>query len=61
MAARRAVGVALRAGDKARLAAGRRHVDRAEVALGERGPMWWQDGSSDRNRYPVANTRMPAG
>ena len=29
----------------------------AKVALGERGPVWWQDGSSDFNRHPVINTR----
>ncbi len=45
MTARRAVGAALRAADKARLAEARAQVDRAKVALGERGPVWWQDGS----------------
>ena len=56
MAARRAVGVALRAGDQARLAAARAQVDHAKVALGERGPVWWQDGSPDLNRHLVVNT-----
>lgn len=56
MAARRAVGVALRAGDHARLAEARAQVDHAKVALGERGPVWWQDGSSDFNRHLVVNT-----
>ena len=40
MGARRAVGVALRAGDKARVAEARAQVDQAKVALGERGPVW---------------------
>ncbi|WP_156680437.1 hypothetical protein [Sphingomonas profundi] len=56
MAARRAVGVALRADDKASLAKARAEVDRAKVALGERGPVWWQDGAPDLNRHLVANT-----
>ena len=56
MSARRAVGAALRAADKARLAEARAQVDRAKVALGERGPVWWQDGSPDLNRHLVVNT-----
>ncbi|MHC8333114.1 hypothetical protein [Pseudomonas sp. LB3P25] len=36
------------------LMAARREV--AKVALGERGPVWWDDGSPDFNRYQVANT-----
>ena len=56
MAARRAVGTALRAGDKDRLAAARGDVDRAKVGLGERGPVWWNDGSPDLNRRMVKNT-----
>lgn len=56
MAARRAVGIALRADDKARLAEARAQVDQAKVALGERGPVWWQDGTPDLNRHMVANT-----
>ena len=55
MAARRAVG-ALRASDKARLAEARAQVDRAKVARGERGPVWWQDGAPDLNRHLVVNT-----
>ena len=56
MTARRAVGAALRAADKADLAEARAQVDRAKVALGERGPVWWQDGSPDLNRRRVVNT-----
>lgn len=56
MAARRAVGAALRAGDSASLAEARSQVDLAKVALGERGPVWWQDGSPDFNRRMAKNT-----
>lgn len=34
----------------------RRAVDRAKVALGERGPVWWTDGSPDFNRHMAVNT-----
>ena len=56
MAARRAVGVALRRNDVPALAEARAEVDRAKTALGERGPVWWQDGAPDLNRRMVANT-----
>jgi len=56
MAARRAVGTALRAGDQAALKAARAAVDRAKRALGERGPVWWDDGAPDLNRYMAKNT-----
>ena len=56
MRARRAVGAALRGGDGAALATARAEVDRAKVALGERGPVWWHDGAPDLNRRMVANT-----
>ena len=45
MAARRAVGAAKRAGDDEALAAARGQVHAAKVALGERGPKWWEDES----------------
>jgi hypothetical protein len=56
MTARREVKAALAAGDGARLAAARKSVNAAKVALGERGPVWWDDGSKDFNRYLVRNT-----
>ena len=56
MAARRAVGVALRSGDATALATARRDVDAAKVALGERGPVWWDDGAPDLNRRMAENT-----
>lgn len=48
MAARRAVRSA--AGDEVLVAEARAGVDRAKVALGERGAPWWTDGSPDLNR-----------
>jgi hypothetical protein len=42
MAARRAVGAAKRSGDEAALQAARGRVHAAKVALGERGPKWWE-------------------
>lgn len=56
MDARRAVGAAQRKGDPEALAAARSQVDEAKHALGERGPVWWTDGSPDYNRYLVKNT-----
>jgi len=31
-------------------------VNAAKVALGERGPVWWQDDAKDFNRHLVKNT-----
>ena len=56
MSARRAKGVAIRAGDPAARAAARARVEAAKVALGERGPVWWTDGAPDLNRHMAANT-----
>ncbi|PWK84358.1 hypothetical protein [Fulvimonas soli] len=56
MAARRQVKATMAAGDAAALAAARRSVNAAKIALGERGPVWWQDGAKDFNRYLVKNT-----
>jgi hypothetical protein len=60
MQARRAVGVAKRAGaaDEERLA--RIAVDAAKQALGERGPVWWTDGAPDYNRRLVDDTPYAA-
>ena len=55
VAARRAVGLALRT-DTAAVSDARLAVDAAKVALGERGPVWWKDGAPDVNRHMVANT-----
>lgn len=56
MAARRAVGTALRANDATAVKAARARVDAAKIALGERGPVWWSDGAPDYNRRLVKNT-----
>ena len=52
--ARSDVGAAKRAGDDELLKDARRRVHAAKVALGERGPTWW-DGE-DFNRHKVENT-----
>ena len=36
--------------------AARAAVDKAKVALGERGPVWWDDGEKDWNRTMVKNS-----
>ena len=54
MDARRAVRGAK--GDAAALKTARSQVDAAKVALGERGPVWWDDGAPDYNRRMVDNT-----
>ena len=56
MQARRAVKDALKAKDPVRLRMARDAVEAAKVALGERGPVWWTDGSKDYNRHLVKNT-----
>ena len=33
-----------------------REVDAAKHALGERGPVWWDDGAPDYNRHMAVNT-----
>lgn len=56
MVARRAVSVALKAGDASGEASARAAVDTAKHALGERGAPWWDDGAPDLNRYMAKNT-----
>jgi len=56
MSARRSVRAALAAADEAALAAARGAVDTAKIALGERGPVWWDDGAPDLNRRMARNT-----
>ncbi|MFD1788411.1 hypothetical protein ACFSC3_12590 [Sphingomonas floccifaciens] len=53
MAARRAVGQAKTAAEEK---AARADVNAAKIALGERGPVWWDDGAADVNRHKVENT-----
>ena len=56
MAASRAVRDAKADGDAEAEAAAHRAVDDAKRALGERGPVWWDDGSPDVNRHMAKNT-----
>jgi hypothetical protein len=50
MRARRAVGVALRAGDADAERAARAAVQRAKTALGERGTPWWEQTPEQRRQ-----------
>jgi hypothetical protein len=60
MTARRAVRDA-KANDDPRVeAAAHRAVDEAKKALGERGPVWWNDGAPDFNRHLAKNTPYAA-
>ena len=56
MAARRAKGFAQREGDQEARARARQQVEETKQKLGERGPVWWTDGSPDWSRYLVKNT-----
>lgn len=56
MDARRAVGAALKSGDREAEKNARAAVHAAKVALGERGPVWWDDGAPDYNRHLLKNT-----
>lgn len=56
MAARRAVRAALGTGDHAALRVARAEVQSAKEGLGERGPVWWEDGTPDYNRHLAVNT-----
>ncbi len=56
MTARRDVGRATKAGDANAERRARDAVDAAKRDLGERGPVWWDDGAPDLNRRMVKNT-----
>jgi len=60
MAARRAVRDARKAADPDAEATAHRAVDEVKQALGERGPVWWDDGSPDLNRLMAKNTLYAA-
>lgn len=51
LSARRAVGVARRQRDRDAQERAHAAVDEAKRALGERGPVWWDDGAPDLNRH----------
>jgi hypothetical protein len=55
MAARREVKAAKASGDHGQLKSARARVQAAKVALGERDPVWWDDGNPDFNRYQACN------
>lgn len=51
--ARRAVFLAQKTGDETALDEARAAVDKAKRDLGERGPVWWDDGAPDEGgRHP---------
>ena len=56
MSARRAKQTAMRANDDAARESARARVDAAKVALGERGPVWWDDDAPDLNRHLARTT-----
>jgi hypothetical protein len=54
--ARRTVRDTKRSGDEKAEAEAHHAVDAAKRVLGERGPVWWNDGAPDLNRHMVKNT-----
>jgi hypothetical protein len=60
MDARREVKTAKASGDEGQLKSARAKVQKAKVDLGERGPVWWDDGSPDFNQCQVKNTPYSA-
>ncbi len=56
MQAHRAVRTALADEDSTALKAAWARVQAAKVALGERGPVWWDDGAPELNRHMAKNT-----
>ena len=56
MDARRSVAAAKRNGDAEAEKAARAKVHEAKIALGERGPVWWDDGAPDYTRKLLKNT-----
>ncbi|MGN6621954.1 MAG: hypothetical protein ACTHKR_12960 [Sphingomonas sp.] len=60
MAARRAIAQAQQQSDPSAVAAARETVNRIKIALGERGPVWWDDDAPDLNRRLAKNTPYAA-
>ena len=56
MPARRAVRDAKKEADREAEGAAHKAVDEVKRALGERGLVWWNDGSPDLNRHMAKNT-----
>jgi hypothetical protein len=46
----------MRVGDEEGRERAKQRVNAAKIALGERGPAWWTDGSPDLNRRMAKNT-----
>jgi hypothetical protein len=58
MAARRAVAAGKRAADEVAVATARERVQHAKVALGERGPKWWEARSIPEHRERMEATML---
>jgi hypothetical protein len=56
MAARRAVRNAKKSADRDAETKAHGDIEEIKRALGERGPVWWDDGSPDLNRHMAKNT-----
>jgi hypothetical protein len=56
MEARRDVARSKKRSDPDLRAQARARVDAVKTALGERGPVWWDDGAPDHSRRLVHNT-----
>jgi hypothetical protein len=56
MTARRSVKQAKQAAEPSAEAEAHAEVDAAKRLLGERGPVWWDDGAPDFNRHMARNT-----
>ena len=56
MDARRTVSITRRQGDRTGEDQAHAAVDAAKRALGERGPVWWNDGGPDLNRHMARNS-----
>lgn len=56
MEAQRAVKAAMKSGKPEEMVPARKAVDAIKIALGERGPVWWTDGSPDLNRQKVKDS-----
>lgn len=56
MRGRSGVRLARRDDDHQAMIAARKIVNEAKLALGERGPVWWTDGSPDLNRHMAHTT-----
>lgn len=56
MNARRAVKAAKASGGSREMKTAHAAVQTAKSALGERGPVWWDDGAPELNRHTVEST-----